>query len=293
MELEAQFLFDNRLIAELEDLIRNSKKELLLISPYIDLSNRIKDALSEKKDEPNFKLKILFGKNEGKMFKSVKKDSFLFFKNFPNIEIRYEERLHAKFYLNESHFLLTSLNLYDYSLANNIECGMLVHYASRSVMGKVMDGASELLDSGISKVKNDFFGIGKDEVDPIDKFNSIFNAAETFYQTEPIYKEDKGLSGLISRKKIKSFNILIDKLPKEKNSTGVRNKINTRVYSSSKLSNKLKIDQKLLLEIFEREGLILDDKILEEGRNSGLIYKSYMGKKYIAYPEDLKILKDI
>ena len=47
MNLDVQFLFDNQLISELESLIKNSKNELLLISPFIDLDRRIMDALKD------------------------------------------------------------------------------------------------------------------------------------------------------------------------------------------------------------------------------------------------------
>ena len=48
-----------------------------------------------------------------------------FFKEFPNIQIRYEKKLHAKYYSNESAAILTSMNLYSYSQDNNIEAGVL------------------------------------------------------------------------------------------------------------------------------------------------------------------------
>ncbi len=57
----------------------------------------------------------------------MKQDDFNFFKEFPNIQIRYERRLHAKYYSNESSAILTSMNLYTYSQDNNIEAGVLTN----------------------------------------------------------------------------------------------------------------------------------------------------------------------
>jgi hypothetical protein len=51
---EVQFLFDNQLIAALENLIKNSKHRLVLISPFIDLDRRIQDALREKLSKHDF-----------------------------------------------------------------------------------------------------------------------------------------------------------------------------------------------------------------------------------------------
>lgn len=56
--------------------------------------------------------------------KSLPSDDFDFFKLFPNIEIRYEGRLHAKFYANEKVQILSTMNLYDSSQNNNIEAGV-------------------------------------------------------------------------------------------------------------------------------------------------------------------------
>ena len=152
MTIEAKFLFDHQLIAAMEQLIKNSKKDLLLVSPFIDLDKRIENALHEKISNPHFKLRVLFGKNENNIYKSVKNNGLLFFKKFPNVEIKYEANLHAKFYQNETHFIMTSLNLYDYSLANNVESGILVNYASKGFIGKAMDGLGGVIDQGVTKV---------------------------------------------------------------------------------------------------------------------------------------------
>ena len=37
-------------------------------------------------------------------------------------------------------------------------------------------------------------------------------------------------------------------------------------------------------------GLINEDKIMEAGKNKGLIFKNYMGHDNIAYPDDLEEL---
>tara|TARA_B110000908_G_C9897314_1_gene289418 strand:- start:1 stop:234 length:234 start_codon:yes stop_codon:yes gene_type:complete len=72
------FIFNTKLVDAIEDLIQDSKGELLLISPFIDLSPRIRSILNEKKGLHDFKLRVLFGKNEDNIYNSVKKDSFDF-----------------------------------------------------------------------------------------------------------------------------------------------------------------------------------------------------------------------
>ncbi|MFV0606702.1 MAG: hypothetical protein ACK5NK_12765, partial [Niabella sp.] len=88
-----------------------------------------------KKDNPDFKIIVVFGKNEDDFSKSMKQEDFNFFKDFPNIEIRYEKRLHAKYYANESSAILTSMNLYNFSQDNNIEAGVLTN--RKGILGSI------------------------------------------------------------------------------------------------------------------------------------------------------------
>ena len=72
------FLFDNQLIAGVENLIKQDKNSLLIISPYIDLDKRIQDALHEHINKHDFHLLVLFGKNENNIYKSIKQNRLLY-----------------------------------------------------------------------------------------------------------------------------------------------------------------------------------------------------------------------
>ncbi|MBW7870988.1 MAG: phospholipase D family protein [Flavobacteriia bacterium] len=120
-----EFLFDSKINSELQNILEKSKKKLILISPYIKLHDRLKSSLLEKKDSDKLEIIIVFGKNEEDISKSLSKEDFEFFKEFPNIKILYEKRLHAKYYANEKTELLTSMNLHSFSQNNNIEFGIL------------------------------------------------------------------------------------------------------------------------------------------------------------------------
>ncbi len=122
----AKFLEGNELNSEVARILENAKEQLILISPYIKLHDRYASVLKTKKDNSKFKITIVFGKNEEDISRSMKQDDFNFFKEFPNIQIRYEKRLHAKYYANESAAIMTSMNLYSYSQDNNIEAGVLM-----------------------------------------------------------------------------------------------------------------------------------------------------------------------
>jgi len=120
----AKFLHGYNLNLAIQDLMNDAKEFLLIVSPYIKLHSRYKDCLKSKIDNHNLKLVILIGKNENDYLKSMPKEEFEFFQQFPNIEIRYKHRLHAKYYANENYSILTSMNLYEFSQDNNLEAGI-------------------------------------------------------------------------------------------------------------------------------------------------------------------------
>lgn len=121
----AKFLTGNKLNSELSHLLEKADETIILISPFIKLHDRYASILRTKKENPKIEIKVVFGKNEDDLSKSMKKEDFDFFKEFPNIQIRYEKRLHAKYYASESSAILTSMNLYSFSQDNNIEAGVM------------------------------------------------------------------------------------------------------------------------------------------------------------------------
>ena len=106
----AKFLTGNELNSELEKILERADEQIVLISPYIKLHERYASTLKTKIDNPNLQITVVFGKNEEDLSKSMKQEDFMFFKQFPNIEIKYEKRLHAKYYANEQAAILTSMN---------------------------------------------------------------------------------------------------------------------------------------------------------------------------------------
>jgi hypothetical protein len=122
----ADFLNTVQQNTEIASIFKEAKSEIIIVSPYIKLPNHLKDALRPKVEDDKVHLKVVFGKNEEDVKKSLGEPDLLFFKSFRNVEIYYESRLHAKYYGNEQTGLSTSMNLYDYSSNNNKEIGILV-----------------------------------------------------------------------------------------------------------------------------------------------------------------------
>lgn len=133
----SKFITSSNLDNEIESIIREAKTKLLLISPYINLSDNIKNLLMQKTFHPELEIIVAFreewkeGKNRGdnnveieSKYKNLKELEV--WKNFPNIRLVGLNNLHAKYYANESKGVITSLNLYRYSIKNNIEYGCLI-----------------------------------------------------------------------------------------------------------------------------------------------------------------------
>ncbi len=177
-----KFLKGNELNAELERIFETAEYNIILISPYIKLHDRYKSSILTKLRNDKLKITVLFGKNEDDMSKSMKQEDFDFFKQFPNVEILYEKRLHAKYYASENQAILSSMNLYGFSQNNNIEAGVLMEDKfSRS-----------------NNLENDTW----------EYFRVVLEQAELLFDKKPVYEK----KGLLSSKQYIKSEIIVDKL---------------------------------------------------------------------------------
>lgn len=180
----AKFITSNELNSELEKLFESAEELLILISPYIKLHERYASALSLKKDNPNLQIIVVFGKNEDDLSRSMSIDDLTFFTQFPNIQIRYEKRLHAKYYSNERFAILTSMNLHKFSQDNNIESGILTR---PTLLSRISKGLNK-------KITGDNL-----DDEALTYFNRVVDQAELIFEKEPQY--DKGILGTGLKKK--------------------------------------------------------------------------------------------
>ena len=166
----AKFITGNELNLELEKLFEKAENYLLLMSPYVKLHARYESVLKSKMGSDKFALVVVFGKNELDPSRSINVNDLRFFKDFPNVEIRYEKRLHAKYYASEKMAIITSMNLYDYSQNNNIESGILMETSFIKGFGSLDEQAgiyfervieqSELLFKKVPNRVDTSFGFG-------------------------------------------------------------------------------------------------------------------------------------
>ena len=113
-----EFLTTHATAAKIENIILDSSKTLVLVSPYIRLSTtlfrRLKDA-----DERGVKIIVVYGKEALKIEEKKQLESL------KNLKLFFCERLHTKCYFNDDSMVITSMNLFDFSEKNNREMGVL------------------------------------------------------------------------------------------------------------------------------------------------------------------------
>ena len=111
--------------AELSDLVKNAQTEIILVSPYLQISPRLFDLLKEASLR-NISITLIYRNDKLSEKDSTKfkeqKDKLLSL----NVKMSSLENLHAKCYLNDSMAVITSMNLYQYSQENNIEFGICI-----------------------------------------------------------------------------------------------------------------------------------------------------------------------
>ena len=115
----AKFLTRLETTAKIERIIRQSKKKLTLITPFLKLTDNFYERLIEA-DKRNVHIKLIYGKAElnPEVLEKIQK--------LNNLELYFCENLHAKCYFNENLMVITSMNLHQFSQTNNWEMGIQI-----------------------------------------------------------------------------------------------------------------------------------------------------------------------
>lgn len=115
----AKFLNTSATNYFLEELIKNAKDRLILISPFLKLNDRIKELLADK-NRLKIDVRIVYGKSE------LQPEEINWLKELTYIRTSFCKNLHAKCYMNEELCIIASLNLDEFSEVNNNEMGVLI-----------------------------------------------------------------------------------------------------------------------------------------------------------------------
>jgi phosphatidylserine/phosphatidylglycerophosphate/cardiolipin synthase-like enzyme len=115
----AKFLDTTGISYHLEGLIKATKERLILISPYLQFNDRIKEHISnlniQKKD-----IRIIYRENK------LHPDENNWLEKQIGVRTSICKNLHAKCYINEHEAIITSMNLYEFSQINNNEMGVYI-----------------------------------------------------------------------------------------------------------------------------------------------------------------------
>ena len=111
----------------LEELIKDARERVILISPYLKLNDRIKELL-EDKDRLKIDIRIIYGKSE------LQPAEIEWLRALTYVRTSFCKNLHAKCYLSEDICIITSLNLYEFSQVNNNEMGVLLRRSEDETM---------------------------------------------------------------------------------------------------------------------------------------------------------------
>lgn len=115
----AEFLTTSGTSNWIENIIIDAEKQLILISPYLQISKTFYERLKDASNK-GVKIIVIFGKDE---LKPNERNSLA---SLTSVELYYFENLHAKCYFNENNMVITSMNMYEFSEKNNREMGVLI-----------------------------------------------------------------------------------------------------------------------------------------------------------------------
>ena len=113
-----QFLNTEKSSAALVDLINKANKKLVLISPYVKISERLLERLKDVCRRGSVDMTLVCRK------KDLKPDTKVALAQIPRLTLRFLSNLHAKCFYNDTAMIITSLNLHEHSQQNNKEMGI-------------------------------------------------------------------------------------------------------------------------------------------------------------------------
>ena len=146
---------DSFINSHLLELIKNSDKYLVLVSPYLKLwghlETQIKNSVNRKVD-----VQLWYRSDQEKKYeKTYDKLSSM------GVKVGKIDTLHSKLYLSEKQGLMTSMNLLDFSKSNSREVGILTD--ERKMLIQFKDYIEELTQKPIIPKKS-LFNMGKNYI---------------------------------------------------------------------------------------------------------------------------------
>ncbi len=131
-----EFLNTTQARGEIEGILTKAKTNIVVISPFIKIND---DLVSRLNDAGRRNVRITLVCRE----EDLKPEERMKIEETPNLELRFNERVHAKCFYNERCMVITSLNLYSSASGDNREMGVLLSSDTPQDRNALEDAKSE------------------------------------------------------------------------------------------------------------------------------------------------------
>jgi hypothetical protein len=157
----ALFLNTNKIAFWINEIIKTSQKELILVVPYIKTSSNVLDALLNA-DHRGVDITLIYRENN---LTENEKSKLLSLKN---LNLLHHPNIHCKCYYNGEILVIGSMNLYEYSEKNNREMGVLIHRDNiTDIDNKIAySDDNKIFDDTISEIREIINGCSMEKVNP-------------------------------------------------------------------------------------------------------------------------------
>jgi hypothetical protein len=115
----AKFLDGPGVQASITDLIKNTERELFIISPYLKISTMMKNYLKSI-DSRNIPISITYRPPDS----NINDGDLTFFTELNHLKLYQCDNLHSKCFINEKEGVITSMNFHEHSQTHNWEMGI-------------------------------------------------------------------------------------------------------------------------------------------------------------------------
>ncbi len=136
-----EFLTTKGIAAEIENIIRLANEFIYIITPYEQIDDSFLRRLRVAQNK-NVTINFVMGKRNNSEIETGKLNSLT------KVSFSKLGNLHAKCYMNENTAIITSMNLYDYSIKNNFEMGIKIKKTdNEKIFREILDESKIIIDN--------------------------------------------------------------------------------------------------------------------------------------------------
>ena len=143
---ETKILTDGEISNEIQRIIREANKQVVIVSPYNKFWNHLKNEINQATNR-NIRVEFVCRKDQ---LEAGKESIDWLLDLEQGVNVYAVERLHSKIYFNETDALITSMNLLEGSVTNSKEIAVLIR--DKALIEDIRKYANELIKLGIPQM---------------------------------------------------------------------------------------------------------------------------------------------